>query len=330
MHITPLAGDGSDRQWFRINCQNHTMVMVDHGIRRPDQTNEVDAYVQIGHHLREKGTPLPEIYFADTFSGLVCLQDLGDQHLQQFVIKAESEKAVVDLYKKVITKLRQMAFGGLRGFNPAWTWQTTTYDRKLILEKECRYFVDAFLNLYAGMDVLYCDLADEFDFLARETLSATLQGFMHRDFQSRNIMLKSSKLYFIDFQGGRIGPVQYDLASLLIDPYAALSQGAQDLLLAHYTDELSCRMRIDAEQFRRGYACCAITRNLQILGAFGHLSKKRGKAYFETYIPAALNTLRNNLKRFFPGNALTKLKKTVNNAALKSYGFPVQSKNNRP
>jgi len=161
-------------------------------------------------------------------------------------------------------------------------------------------------------------------------VSASIQGFMHRDFQSRNIMLKANKPYFIDFQGGRIGPVQYDLASLLIDPYAALSQGTQDFLLAHYTDELSRHMRLDVEQFRKGYACCAITRNLQILGAFGHLSKSRGKTYFETYIPAALSTLRSNLKRFFPGNALTKLKKTVDNAAYKSYGFPVQSKKNRP
>ena len=330
VHITQLAGDGSDRQWFRINCQNRSMVMVDHGIRKPDRTNEVDAYVQIGRHLRKKGVPLPEIYFADTFSGLVCMQDLGNQHLQQFVLEADSEKTVIDLYKKVIHKMQCMALGGMRGFNTAWTWQTPTYDRELILEKECRYFVESFLNLYAGMGVPYGHLASEFDFLARETVSKAVEGFMHRDFQSRNIMLKANKPLFIDFQGGRIGPVQYDLASLLIDPYAALSPGAQDLLLAYYTDELSHSMPIDAEQFLKGYACCAITRNLQILGAFGHLSKNRGKTDFKTYIPAAFNTLRTNLKRFFPGNALSKLKKTVENAALKSYGFPVQSKKKRP
>ena len=326
VHITKLAGDGSERQWFRITCQNRSMVMVDHGIRQSDRLNEVDAYVQIGRHLRKNGVPLPEIYFADTFSGLVCLQDLGNQHLQQFVLDAESESAVLDLYQKVIRKMCHMALGGMRGFNTAWAWQTPTYDRELILENECRYFVESFLNLYVGMGVPYDDLSDEFDFLAHETVSKAIEGFMHRDFQSRNIMIEANNPYFIDFQGGRIGPVQYDLASLLIDPYAALSQGARDSLLAYYKDELSRCMRIDAEKFLRGYACCAITRNLQILGAFGFLSKNRGKTHFETYIPAALNTLRTNLQRFFPGNALPKLKKTLESAGLKSYGFPVQSK----
>ena len=94
--------------------------------------------------------------------------------------------------------------------------------------------LNAFLNLYAGIDVSYADLADEFDFLAEKTLTFSVEGFMHRDFQSRNIMLSAGTPYFIDFQGGRMGPLQYDLASLLIDPYAALSQDVQDLLLEYY------------------------------------------------------------------------------------------------
>ena len=85
--ITALAGDGSDRKWFRLTCNDRSMIMVDHGIREADRINEVDAFVRIGRHLRKQGAPLPEIYFADTFSGLVCMQDLGDQHLQQAVLR---------------------------------------------------------------------------------------------------------------------------------------------------------------------------------------------------------------------------------------------------
>ena len=93
---------------------------------------------------------MPEIYLVDPFSGLVCLQDLGDQHLQQAIRSIDSEIAVVDLYKEVIRKLLHMSLAGLKGFDPAWTWQSPSYDRDLILEKECRYFVESFLNLYAG------------------------------------------------------------------------------------------------------------------------------------------------------------------------------------
>lgn len=139
---------------------------------------------------------------------------------------------------------------------------------------------------------------------------------MHRDFQSRNIMVCSGTPYFIDFQGGRMGPLQYDLASLLIDPYAALSQEMQDLLLEYYMMELSRYQYLDTDRFYKGYTCCALTRNLQILGAFGHLSKNRGKTIFETYIPPALESLSNNLKRFFPDNELIQLKRVVDKATL--------------
>jgi aminoglycoside/choline kinase family phosphotransferase len=323
--IERLAGDGSDRQWFRLRCQNRTLVMVDHGIRKADLKNEVDAFVRIGRHLHEKEVPLPEIYFSDTFSGLVCMQDLGDQHLQQVVCNADAETDIEDLYKAILGNLMRMSLAGRQGFDPDWAWQTPAYDREVILERECRYFVESFLNLYAGMTVSYTGLVDEFDWLAHETLSLSLQGFMHRDFQSRNILIKAGAPFFIDFQGGRIGPMQYDLASLLIDPYTALSQDIQDRLLEYHTRELSKKTNLNPERFYKGYACCAITRNLQILGAFGHLSKNRGKAYFEAYIPVALDTLRVNLERYFPRDALGKLKMVVDKAFLKSSNIPVQS-----
>ena len=323
--MVELAGDGSDRKWLRLTCQGRTMVMVDHGIRKAERVNEVDAFVTIGRHLRKKGAPLPEIFFVDTFSGLVCLQDLGDQHLQQAVLDTARENEIAEMYKKVLKKQMHMAIAGLDGFDPGWTWQTPAYDRNLILEKECRYFVESFINLYARMDTSYAELAHEFDFLANQTLEWSFPGFMHRDFQSRNVMLYDNEPYFIDFQGGRTGPMQYDLASLLIDPYAALSQNLQNLLLDYYTHELSGKMQVDLDRFHKGYACCALTRNLQILGAFGHLSQNRGKAYFEAYIPLALHTLKHNLERFFPGDAFPLLKMTVDKAILKSSEFPVQS-----
>ncbi|MCG6910790.1 MAG: phosphotransferase [Deltaproteobacteria bacterium] len=316
-YMTRLSGDGSDRKWYRIACENRTMIMVDHGLRCGGHTSEADAFVFIGRHLRNNNVAVPEIYYADTFAGLVCLEDLGDLHLQEAVHRAASDKAVICLYRKVVTALIRMSVSGGEGFDPSWAWQTPSYDRQLILDRECRYFVECFLNLYLGMDVAYVALAEDFDCLAKETVNNAFTGFMHRDFQSRNIMLRAGEPLFIDFQGGRLGPLQYDLASLLIDPYTALPPRIQETLLSFAMQRLSRDRDMEPGRFMQGYACCCITRNLQALGAFGHLSKNRGKSDFATYIPTALDTLKHNLEKYFPGEKLERLKQAVQQASHK-------------
>jgi aminoglycoside/choline kinase family phosphotransferase len=109
-------------------------------------------------------------------------------------------------------------------------------------------------------------------------------------------MIHNDQIYFIDFQGARMGPIQYDLASLLIDPYVDLPQDIQTRLLAYALERLQGPMKLDADNFKRCYRFCRLTRNLQILGAFGHLTRVKGKMHFEKYIPAAVRTLAHNLK----------------------------------
>jgi aminoglycoside/choline kinase family phosphotransferase len=145
------------------------------------------------------------------------------------------------------------------------------------------------------MEVRFQDLEDEFRSLADKALKFSMNGFMHRDLQSRNIMVRDNRFYFIDFQGGRLGPIQYDLASLLIDPYVNLSRPVQEILLEFAVKTLSPVIRIDPDKFLFCYQYCAITRNLQILGAFGFLSRIKKKTYFEKYIPNAIKTLKHNL-----------------------------------
>jgi aminoglycoside/choline kinase family phosphotransferase len=118
---------------------------------------------------------------------------------------------------------------------------------------------------------------------------------MHRDMQSRNIMVKGQSIYFIDFQGGRIGPIQYDLASLLIDPYVDLPQHIQAQLLEYSLKKLSATAAVEPDKFLACYYYCTLTRNLQILGAFAYLSRAKGKKQFEKYIPPAVKSLKSNL-----------------------------------
>jgi aminoglycoside/choline kinase family phosphotransferase/GTP:adenosylcobinamide-phosphate guanylyltransferase len=292
-----LKGDGSDRQWYRLTMDRKSMILVDHGIKQTDQVEEADAFVNIGRHLFDRGLPVPQIYDGDTFAGYAFMEDLGNLDLQTSVQQAENDEKIIDLYRSVIQQLIKFSVSGAERFDAAWAYQTSSYSKALILEKECRYFVDAFLNTYLGLEIVYEDFEKEFEFLAEKALEHARPGLMHRDFQSRNIMIKNDEFYFIDFQASRMGPIQYDLAALLIDPYVQLPQDIQDRLLGYCLEKLQADMNLNADNFCRCYRYCRLTRNLQILGAFGYLSRVKEKTHFEKYIPAAIRTLGRNLKK---------------------------------
>ncbi len=301
----PLHGDGSDRRWFRLTQGPRSLILADHGIRASLARQEVDAYVSIGRHLHASGIPVPRIYAFDCFAGLVFLEDLGDRHLQQ-PVRTGTAETVRRWYRRVIDGWMEMALAAHEGFDTAWTYQSTHYDRELILVREARYFCEAFLRDYLGHAAGYDDLADEFSALADAVGTSAVPGFIHRDLQSRNVMVQEDRFWFIDFQGGRCGPIQYDIASLLIDPYVALPRELALELRDYAADGLQCRYGIDRQRFLAGYAFCAITRNLQALGAFAFLSRSKGKTAFEAYIPTAVKRLQENLNHL-PSLKLPKL-----------------------
>jgi len=305
-----LKGDGSDRSWYRLSAGSASLVVADHGIQTGTGTKEIDSFVSIGRHLHNAGIPVPSIYSADRFSGLVFLQDLGDTHLQNIIEKTMDRQEIRAIYRRVIDELIRLSRKGAEGFDTGWTCQTAEYDRNLILEKECRYFVGAFLQGYLGLDCRFEDFIDEFLFLAEGATGLGINGFMHRDMQSRNIMVSGGRLYFIDFQGGRIGPLQYDLASLLIDPYTALSAECRNNLLEYCAQTVAHQGIASQKRLVDGYRYCAVTRNLQILGAFGFLSTVKGKKWFERYIPPAITTLKQNLDAL-PQNAGKRLSNLI-------------------
>ena len=291
----PLAGDGSDRRWYRLRRGEASLVMVDHGIRQGAPPGEADSFVHIGRHLHDQGLPVPRIVREDAFSGLAFVEDLGDCHLQTHVAGMSAPADIRSLYREVIDLLVRLSTSGGRGFDPDWTWQTARYDREVIVEKECRYFIEAFVQGYCGREVAFERIEAESHRLADGILAEEAGGFMHRDFQSRNILISAGRPHVIDFQGGRLGPAEYDLASLLIDPYvalpAALRETLRDEFIARYHEQSGKPPQAIAATYR----LCALSRNLQILGAFGFLAKAKGKTYFADYIPQALESLQHNL-----------------------------------
>jgi aminoglycoside/choline kinase family phosphotransferase len=297
---TKLKGDGSDRTWHRGAVGSSSAILVDHGPPPNNGTCEADSFNAIGNHLHKRGIPVPEIFGYDRPLGLIALEDLGDIHLQTAVLQSQKPSRVFDHYKRVIDMLVPMGIDGAKGFEPTFTYQTPTYSQDLILEKEANYFCDAFLRGFMGMDTGLEKLKPEFDVFAQKGLDEIYFGFLHRDFQSRNILVSEGEYYVIDFQGGRLGPLQYDLASLLIDPYVALPESLQEDLIGYYLEVLSTRMPVDAARFVNTYRYCVINRNLQILGAFAFLGKVKEKKSFLNYIPTALTSLKTNMRKIEP------------------------------
>jgi hypothetical protein len=239
---------------------------------------------------------VPEIYDYCRKEGWMLLEDLGDVSLESALKSHPGEEQIRCWYPKALEVLLNMQLAARDGFDPSWCFDTPRVDRPFLRERECGYFVRAFLQGYLGLELTMGELAPDFDRLLARALPLGTDYFLHRDFQSRNLFIKEGDLRVIDFQGGRLGPLGYDVAALLIDPYVELSPAWQEELLKYYLELLKARLPVDPAAFRDQYHHLALCRNLQILGAFGFLTRVKGKGYFEQYIPGALAGLRRRLK----------------------------------
>ncbi|MCF8130531.1 MAG: phosphotransferase [Deltaproteobacteria bacterium] len=289
--IDPLAGDGSQRVFWRISAPESGQSFI--SMANPPETEarkrENNAYVMIALHLQQKGVPLPNIHYYDLARGWFIMEDLGSLSLQDVVLSIEDP---VPVYKKVLKHLFRLQTLGCEGFDTAWCAQTERYDRTVMQTYEAHYFRDAFLKGFVGYEGSLAHLEAAFDHLAERASRADGQFFMHRDFQSRNLMVSGDRIGIIDWQGGRLGPLGYDLASILLDPYVRLSHSQKQEIYDVYLMLVKEHNPAWVAPFKRNYPYLAIQRNLQILGAFSFLSKVMKKTYFEAYIPHALKTLK--------------------------------------
>lgn len=298
-----LAGDGSNRQFYRIRKNGRDSflaVLPPHAPGIPATPYpglaEAEAAYHIGRHLHSYGIPVPEIIAFESRSGIILFEDLGDTLLHDKILARDHlAPDIKRYYEEAVGMLVRMQVLAGKGFDPNWCWDSPHYDRQLMLEKESAYFLDTFCRNYLGIKEFPSGLTVEFESLAARAGRQPSVFFLHRDFQSRNLMIHKGKIAVIDFQGARLGPLGYDLASLLIDPYASLSGEHQKELLELYLDILAKYIPLDRCEFAKGYAYLAIQRNLQILGAFAFLYRQRAKPFFGNYIGPALITLARQL-----------------------------------
>jgi aminoglycoside/choline kinase family phosphotransferase len=304
-----ITGDGSPRLFFRVTGRwgKSWVVMVhEHPPTNQRGITENDSFLYIARHLREKRVPVPEVYHHDLKRGWFIMEDLGDRHLQAEILSIQEDRGrLIKTYQNVIGLLIRIQVEGREGFDLTRT-HNAPYDQGFMLAWESGYFHFVFLQGHLGLNIPDEVLRDELEELAQRAAKARSDYFLYRDFQSRNIMVTGRALGLLDFQGARLGPLQYDLASLLLDPYVELEEEVQEELLSYYVGRIQKRMPLDPKEFREEYLLVALHRNMQILGAFAFLNQARGRDYFRAYIPPAVKNLRALLrdKLFVPYNKL--------------------------
>lgn len=291
VEVHPIEKGGSDRFFYRIRVADRSFILVRYG----GQKEENRHYVAAAEFLESIGVRVPHIYYHDPKEGLIWMQDLGEVDLWSFrdapaEIRMAHFRGALD--QAFLLHTRAMAF--LPG-------SSVTLQKEFSAELyrwEQRYFLENCAGRHFGLEqgeweeLAECDELRDF---AGE-LAALPRVLVHRDFQSQNVMVLNGDTYLIDFQGMRPGLAQYDLASLLFDPYTALSPSEREELLGYYLGKLREESDLDESEFRRIYHAAAAQRLMQALGAYGYLGLVCDRPRFLEFIPVALPRLREVLE----------------------------------
>lgn len=289
--IQPLQGElgASGRNIIRLSGGKASAVGILYGVRE-----ENVAFLAFSRHFRRHGLPVPEIYGEDLNQGAYLEEDLGDTTLFEFLSKNRSGEEiaapVVEAYRKVVALLPRFQVEAGRDLNYSACYPRASFDRQSIAW-DLNYFKYYFLRL-AAIPFNEQALEDDFGRLTEFLLTAPGDYFLYRDFQSRNVMLRDGDPFFVDYQGGRKGALQYDIASLLYDAKADLPPELRQTLLDHYLDALARFSDVDREAFLRHYYAYVYVRILQALGAYGFRGFYERKAHFLQSVPYALKNLR--------------------------------------
>ena len=289
--VQPLQGQlgGSGRSIVRLTGGGKSAIGILYSVRE-----ENVAFLEFSRHFRRRGLPVPEIYAEDMNQGAYLEEDLGDTTLFEFLVANRTGAAIappaIEAYRKVIAVLPRFQVEAGRDLNYKVCYPRDRFDRQSI-SWDLNYFKYYFLRL-AGIPFNEQALENDFTRLAKFLLAAKSDYFLYRDFQSRNVMLPGGQPYFLDYQGGRKGALQYDIVSLLYDGKADLPPELRQELLDHYLDCLGNYIDLNRDAFMEHYYAYVYVRILQAMGTYGFRGFYERKTHFLQSVPYALKNLR--------------------------------------
>lgn len=284
LELLPKAG--SDRKYYRLSGHNGKAI----GAFNLD-TRENDTFIHLARHFKSKNIHVPEIYGVDNSRQIYLQEDLGATALYDMVRKQPFNDEIAGLYRKVLHELVKLQIDGADGFDFSKCYPVQAFDKTSMfwdLNSFKYYFARTARAMFHESS-----LQRDFHKLTDWLLEEPHQYFMMRDCQARNILVKDNQPYFIDFQGGRKGALQYDVASLLWQAGARIPMDYRESLVEEYIGFVSERIPdIDQKAFKARYYGFLLIRMLQVLGAYGFRGLFEGRGHFIESIPPALDNIK--------------------------------------
>ena len=294
--IVEMPASGSNRRYFRLKG-DPTLIGVS-----GESVEENRAFLYMSGHFRRRGLPVPQVFIKSDDDIHYLQEDLGDTLLFHAIEKGrktgifgEEEK---QLLRKTLRLLPAVQFAGAEGMDFSYCYPQAEFNRRSILW-DLNYFKYCFLKA-TGLDFQEDRLEDDFQKMADVLLQSGSDTFMYRDFQSRNIMIKDGEPWLIDFQGGRKGPVYYDVASFLWQAKANYPDSLRQELLHEYIDALRKYRPVDEACFMARLRHFVLFRTMQVLGAYGFRGYFEKKPHFIQSVPFAIGNLRRLLREPYP------------------------------
>ncbi|MBU4565071.1 MAG: phosphotransferase [Desulfarculus sp.] len=290
IQVEPLAADGSLRVFVRLRSGLRSLVAM----ANPVNPAENLSWEYLATHLGRLGLPVARVLAADQETGRFLMEDLGSGSLMEAVAAAgKDQEAVAALYRPVLAMLARLQYQGARGLDTSLCYDGPELTPEVLRRQEAGYFLRELVLGAAGWqpEELPPELEKELEVFCALAGEAKPRGLVHRDFQSRNLVYTKGRYGLVDFQGARLGPAQYDLASLLHDPYVQLPWSIRERLLAEYLELLAAQGPLNQGEFLAGWAPVSASRLMQALGAFAFLTRKRNRPHFAASVAPALTSL---------------------------------------
>ena len=312
-NVEKLPQSGSDRFYYRVFCNDNTSkdsfsCIATHGTN----LKENSTFVNFSRHFKSHNSPVPEIFVVNEEGSIYLQEDFGDDSLLKKLEENGHNDYVYDLYKKSLKALAEMQISADASFDYNWCITSKEFGKQAILN-DLLYFKYYFLDT---LKIPYDkeQLINDFEALSNYLAYVDHKYFMFRDFQSRNIMIKNDEVNFIDYQGGMKGALQYDVASLLWQAKADLSDEWKESLLIYYMDCVDniFEKPIDRIRFVSQYNGYILIRMLQVLGAYGFRGLFERKSHFLTSIPLALRNLKWFINNKQTGISLVEFERLLN------------------
>ena len=290
--IVELPSSGSNRRYFRLSGPR-SLIGVS-GTSRPEN----EAFLYMAAHFRQKGLPVPEVYCSSEDKLSYLQEDLGDTLLFDAIEKGRKSSVFDETEKRLLHQtielLPKVQFVGADGMDFSHCYPQPEFNRRSILW-DLNYFKYCFLKA-TGLEFQEDRLEDDFQKMADVLLRSASATFMYRDFQSRNVMVRDGEPWLIDFQGGRKGPVYYDVASFLWQAKAKYPDDLREELLGSYIAALRQYIPVDETYFRSQLQHFVLFRILQVLGTYGFRGYFEKKPHFIQSVPYAIDNLRQLLR----------------------------------